>query len=234
MKKTAFQSTIDKFKQMIIDGTWAAGERIPTLQQLSKELSVSITTVREALRILENEGIISIEHGRGMYVRNDPLLLKDPTAELKELGDISLISLLEARLLIEPRLAALCAERATDLEVKRLRQQADLMIVQMEKGGSFLETDLEFHQTIVAGAREPVLSRMNEAILPLLQEGRRQTNTLPNMRTKSSNYHVLIAIAIEERNSEQAYLLMQNHIEQMLEPLKKAREAQGETDRNQG
>lgn len=52
------------------------------------------------------------------------------------------------------------------------------------------------------------------------------------MRTKSSNYHVLIAIAIEERNSEQAYLLMQNHIEQMLEPLKKAKEAQGEIEGN--
>lgn len=108
------------------------------------------------------------------------------------------------------------------------------MIVQMEKGGSFLETDLEFHQTIVAGAREPVLSRMSEAILPLLQEGRRQTNTLPNMRTKSSNYHVLIAIAIEERNIEQARQLMQSHIEQMLEPLKKAKEAQGEADQMKG
>lgn len=106
-KQTAFQATIELMKQKIIGGEWAPGDRLPTLQQLAVDFSVSVTTVREALRILESQGNVSIEHGRGMYVRNDPLLLDDPAAGLEELDNISIVDLLEARLLIEPELAAL-------------------------------------------------------------------------------------------------------------------------------
>ncbi|WP_410768544.1 FadR/GntR family transcriptional regulator [Fontibacillus sp. BL9] len=221
MKKSTFTTTIDLLKKKIVDGEWPAGSRIPTLQQISKELEVSVTTVREALRALESQGNVSIEHGRGMYVRNDPLLLEDPTANLKELGDISLVKLLEARLLIEPELAALSAERATHTESKQLREMADAMILQMEDGGPFLDTDLSFHRLIAESAQHPVLLRMMESIYPLLAEGRKQTNTLPHMRTKASNYHILIAIAIEERQPEQARQLMYYHINDMLQALKK-------------
>jgi len=221
MKKTAFTTAIDLLKQKIISGEWPPGSRIPTLQQISKELEISVSTVREALRTLESQGNVSIEHGRGMYVRNDPLLLEDPTANLKELGDISLVKLLEARLLIEPEVAALSAENATASQVKQLRALADAMIKQMGEGGPFLETDLAFHHLIAESAQQPVLQRMLESIYPLLSEGRKQTNTLPHMRTKASNYHTLIAIAIEERRSEQAKQLMYHHIQDMLNALKK-------------
>lgn len=219
-KQTAFQATIELMKQKILAGEWAPGDRLPTLQQLAADFSVSVTTVREALRILESQGNVSIEHGRGMYVRNDPLLLDDPAAGLEELDNISIVDLLEARLLIEPELAALAAQRADEDQIRRLRELADRMVQQMEEGGSFFETDLAFHQLIAEGAANPVVARMLHSILPLLAEGRKQTNTLPNMRTKASNYHVLIAIAIEERQSETARQLMESHIQSMLTTLK--------------
>lgn len=220
-KKTTFTMTIDVLKQKIISGEWPPGSRLPTLQEISKDLAVSVSTVREALRTLESQGNVSIEHGRGMYVRNDPLLLEDPTSDLKELGDISLVKLLEARLLIEPELAALSAEHATRSQVKQLRALADSMVNQMEEGGPFLDTDLSFHRLIAESSQHPVLFHMLESIYPLLSEGRKQTNTLPHMRTKASNYHILIAIAIEERHCEQARQLMHSHIYDMLEALKK-------------
>lgn len=219
MKKTVFETTINLFKQKIIDKEWAPGDRLPTLQQLANQFSVSVTTVREALRTLESQGLISIEHGRGMYVRNDPLLLEDPTMKLEELGDISLVTVLEARLLIEPELAALCAKYASQSQVKRLRELTTQLDQEMKAGGSYLDTDLAFHQVIVEGAKNPVLGRMMEAIMPLLKNGRKQTNTMPNMRTKASHYHALIAIAIEEQQCEKARSLMHSHITDMLEAL---------------
>lgn len=220
MKKTAFTAAIDQLKQKIITGEWPPGSRIPTMQQISKEIGISVSTIREALRTLESQGNVSIEHGRGMYVRNDPLLLENPAANLKELEDISLVKLLEARILVEPELAALSAKHATHDQAKQIRELADSMIMQMKNGGPFLDTDLSFHRLIAESAQQPVLSRMMESIYPLLSEGRKYTNTLPHMRTKSSNYHVLIAIAIEEKNSEQARQLMYHHINDMLQTLK--------------
>ncbi|MBY9079101.1 FadR family transcriptional regulator [Paenibacillus sp. HN-1] len=220
-KQTAFQATMELMKQKIQSGEWAPGDRLPTLQQLAADFSVSVTTVREALRILESQGNVSIEHGRGMYVRNDPLLLDNPAAALKELEDISLVDLLEARLLIEPELAALAAQRADETQVRRLRELAERMVRQMEEGGPFFETDLAFHQLIAESASNPVLARMLNSILPLLAEGRKQTNTLPHMRTKASNYHILIAIAIEEHDNGTARQLMDSHIRSMLTSLRK-------------
>ncbi|NOU62497.1 FCD domain-containing protein [Paenibacillus sp. LMG 31461] len=216
MKTMAYETAIQAIKEKIKTGEWKAGDRLPTVQQLAVELSLGISTVREALRILENQRIVSIEHGRGMYLRNDPLLLEDPTTTLEQLGNISLVSLLEARLLIEPELASLCAKHATDSQIQQLRYLADQMVVQMQKGGDFFETDMAFHQLIAEGSNNPVLIRMMSMIAPISVEARKQTNTIPNMRTKASNYHILIAIAIEERHAEQAKLLMEAHIREML------------------
>lgn len=67
-KQTAFQATIELMKQKIIVGEWAPGDRLPTLQQLAVDFSVSVTTVREALRILESQGMSALNTGAGcMY-----------------------------------------------------------------------------------------------------------------------------------------------------------------------
>lgn len=220
MKKMSYENALDQIKQKIASSEWKPGDRLPTLQQMAEQFSVGVSSIREALRILENQRVVSIEHGRGMFVRNDPLLLEDPAAKIRELGDISLLTLLEARLVLEPELAYLCAERAKPQQIKQLRYLADLMVEQMKTGGDYLITDLSFHNLIAEGAFNPVLAKMISTISDFLAESRRLTNTLPNMRTKASNYHVLLAIAIEERQAEQARMLMKAHLNDMASALK--------------
>ncbi|WP_135553912.1 FadR/GntR family transcriptional regulator [Paenibacillus cymbidii] len=231
MKKMTYATALEQIRRKIETGEWKPGDRIPTLQQIAAELAVGVSSVREALRILENQRVVSIEHGRGMFVRNDPQLLEDQAGKLRELGGMSLLTLMEARAVLEPELAAFCAERASRELARELRRLADLMAEQMDKGGDFFATDLRFHSLIAEGADNPVLANMLAAISDQLLESRRQTNTLPNMRTKSSNYHVLIAIAIEERNAEQARSLMRAHILDMGAALRKERAAHA-NDRN--
>lgn len=226
MKKMTYLTALDQIKHKIESGAWKPGDRLPTLQQIAVELSVGVSSVREALRILENQRIVSIEHGRGMFVRNDPLLLEDPASKIRALGDLSLLTLLEARAVLEPELAAFCAERATAQQVKELQHLAELMVEQMRSGGNYFDTDLRFHTVIAEGANNPVLAKMLGAISDLLAESRRQTNTLPNMRTKSSSYHQLIAIAIAEREPERARMLMKAHIDDMAAALRKGAKAE--------
>lgn len=225
MKPMIYETALQLVKQKIESGEWKPGERIPTLQQLSRDLSISVTSIREALRVLENQGIVSIEHGRGMFVRNDPLLLDNPASKIRELGDVSLLTLLEARLILEPELAALCAERAAAPQVKQLRHLAERMLNEMKHGGDYFATDLQYHNLIAEAANNPVLATMLSAISDLLAESRRQTNTLPNMRTKSSSYHLLIAVAIEERQAEQARSLMKAHISDMILAIKNGKKS---------
>lgn len=217
MKKLAHETILELMKEKITTGIWKPGDRLPTLAQLAEEFGISITAVREGLRILESQRIVSIEHGRGIFVTNDPAMLDDPTARIRRMENSSLLHLLEARMVLEPELSGLCAVRATMSQRRQLRQLAAMMAEQMEHGGDFFATDLQFHHTIADGADNPVLAQMLAAISDLSAVGRQETNRLPDMRVKASNFHNLIAIAIDSRNAEQARELMRMHIHDMIE-----------------
>ncbi|SFB26259.1 GntR family transcriptional regulator, transcriptional repressor for pyruvate dehydrogenase complex [Cohnella sp. OV330] len=186
------------------------------MQELASRYGLSLTAVREALRLLESRRVVSIEHGRGIFVRNDPGLLEDPMAPIKGMEIRSLLELLEARLAIEPELAAYCALRASAAQAKSIRELSDLMEAQMKRGEEHFQTDVRYHQEIAEGAGNPLLAQMLSVVADLSAQGRRETDKLPLMREKAASYHRLIAIAIQERELEQARALMKAHIQDMI------------------
>lgn len=216
IKKLAHEEIMEQLQARIRSGEWKPGERLPTMQQLASQYGLSRTAVREALRLLESRRIVSIEHGRGMFVSNDPGLLEDPMAPIKGMETRSLLELLEARHAIEPELAAYCAMRSSASQAKSIRELADLMEAQMKRGEDHFETDVRYHQEIADGAGNPLLARMLSVVADLSAQGRRETDKLPHMREKAASYHRLIAIAIHERQAAQARALMQAHIQDMI------------------
>ena len=89
----------------------------------------------------------------------------------------------------------------------------------MHVSDNFLKTDLQFHQLIADGAKQPSLKIMTNSLAEYQISARRMTNTLPLMRTKAALYHQLIAAAISTRSAEEAKKLMTMHIESMILPL---------------
>lgn len=220
MKKLAHEEIIERMKSRIVSCEWKPGERLPTMQQLAGEFKLSLTAVREALRILENERIVSIEHGRGVYVSNNPELLNNPMSGMRGMEAGTLLQLLEARLVIEPELAAYCAVRASTPQVKEILHLALIMEEQMKQGEEHFSTDVGFHQKIAEGANNPLLAQMLTVVADLSAQGRRETDKLPHMQAKAISYHKLIAIAIEERQTDQARFLMKSHIQDMINSVK--------------
>lgn len=80
-----YLQVIDKIKMDIETGTYEAGERLPSEFELSKQLGISRATLREALRILEDEGIITRRHGVGTFVCSKPLF----TSGIEELFSVT-------------------------------------------------------------------------------------------------------------------------------------------------
>jgi len=216
MKKLAHEEALERMQERIRTGEWKPGERLPTMQRLASEFKIGLTAVREALRVLESRRIVSIEHGRGIYVGQDPSLLEDPVAGLRRMDTGSLLQLLEARLALEPELAAYCAERSTAAEARSIRELADRMEEQIRSGEDHFETDVRYHREIADGAANPLLAEMLSVVANLSAQGRRETDKLPLMREKAIGYHRLIAIAIQERQADQARILMKAHIQDMI------------------
>lgn len=67
-----YQQIVEAIKHQVATGTLAAGERLPTVRKLASDLNVDRNTTLRAYRILHREGVISLEHGRGTFVRSKP------------------------------------------------------------------------------------------------------------------------------------------------------------------
>src|SRR5436190_20889601 len=108
---------IETIKEMIVRGDVRAGQRLPPERELAAQLGVSRPSLREAIRALIALNILDSRHGDGTFVSSlEPDLLIKPIDFVLQVNDGGMDALFEARRELEAGIAALAAERATDLE----------------------------------------------------------------------------------------------------------------------
>ncbi len=216
-----YESVIDEIKRRIADGTLAPGQRLPSNQQLSQELNVGVSSVREALRTLATSGVVSIKQGSGVFVS---LQLPSP-GELRQRFTItevtSLSHLMEARRIIEPEVAALAAERATPEQIHTIQDYAQQMNRNFRAGRDWMEADLGFHQSLYISAGNPIIESMLQHVNDLLIDSRRETMRDRQVTERSCQYHLMIASAIADRKPMLARAMMQEHMEDAIAVFKR-------------
>lgn len=159
------QWATERIKTMIADGTLSPGDRLPTERELSGELGVSRSSMREAIRALTTLGVLEVRHGSGVYVSAlRPRDLLDTFSVLAEVSQgQTLIEVLQVRRMLEPAATALAAARADEEQLNRLGTILD----RIESGGSEGETvaaDLTFHQAIVDITGNATLAAINDGL----------------------------------------------------------------------
>lgn len=206
-----FRSLLVDLQQRIRAGEWTPGEHLPSITHLADSFGVSTGSVREALRSLQSQGMVRIEHGRGVIVVSTQADTQIPAHEITP-NMASIIALAEARRLIEPELAAMAAERGTHAELNHIQQLAITMEQDVNAGLDFVDADTAFHHSIASASHNPVLQQMMWNVRDLFALSRQLTSHEHGMTSRAVRYHRLIADAICERNAPQARLLMQAHM----------------------
>lgn len=213
-RNRVYQDIFEQLQQRIRQGDWLPGERMPSITQLAKELKVGAGSVREALRSLQSIGLVKIEHGSGVYV-----LGTRPSTELsshfRNVGDGLILALAETRRILEPALASLAAERATEEELTEIEKIVHRMEENSQQGKDFADLDVLFHRQIAQAARNPILYQTMEGVSDLFLESRRAILLDPAALMRALRYHALIVEALRQRNAPQARLLMQGHMNSM-------------------
>ncbi len=211
-----YHQIFEDLQQRIRQGDWLPGARLPSIAQLAKEYQVGAGSIREALRSLQSIGLVKIEHGSGVYITGSR-----PATELsshfQNVGDDQLIALAETRCILEPELAALAAKRGTDNELAEIEELVRQMEEEDKHGNDFAELDVLFHRKIAHAARNPILYQTIEGVSDLLLESRRAVLLNPTLLLRALRYHALIAEALKLRNAPQARLLMQGHMNSMMD-----------------
>ena len=168
-----YEQIVGHIERAIYEGRLRQGQKLPPERQLARDLKASRVAVREALRTLELRGLVDVRQGStgGYFVRevDDRPLVRD-FETLFRLGRVSWSQLVEARRLIEPEVAALAAQRATEVDIKNLGAALEQ---HWEQGGAGLPVRasyLEFHRVLAEAARNPVHAVITHALIELEAE----------------------------------------------------------------
>jgi GntR family transcriptional regulator, transcriptional repressor for pyruvate dehydrogenase complex len=205
---------ITTIKRMIVRGDLRAGQRLPAERELAAQLGVSRPSLREAIRALIALNILESRHGEGTFVSSlDPELLAEPIDFVLQVDDGGIAALFEARHVLEAGIAALAAERASDLELAELEDFAKRGRAKVGDPEAFIEHDVEFHDRIRRAARSPVLASMLGSISTLSLETRCRTAQSQAVRSRALADHVSMAKTLKARDPEAARRAMIAHLD---------------------
>ena len=142
---------------------YKAGDKLPNENELSDELGVSRTTLREAIRILVSEGVLTVKRGKGTYVTNQFERIASGSIEIHEFSDsrVTLRDLYETRMIFEPEAASLACRRASDEEIKKILSLGDICqnhLLRNPTGKERIESEIAFHSSIIEASHNVFLS----------------------------------------------------------------------------
>lgn len=155
---------VEYMTRRIVSGEWPPGHVTPSLRNLSKEAGVSALTVREAIRTLQERGLVETRHGVGTFVRS-PEDGEKTVPWMLGAGDVhDYVELVEAREVIEAAIVRFAIERRTPEQLRQLHDIVDRMRASRTETAPFLEADTDFHITLAEAAHNSVLLRSMLAI----------------------------------------------------------------------
>ena len=217
-----------QIRNLIRDGTLKVGERLPPERTLVEQFGASRACVREALSALEMLGLIECRSGQGNYIKADGSNGAIDGEMLKTLlQDHDAYEIFEARLEMEPNMAALAAERATAEEVEKLKDYVERLRALGEaiiKDGfkdapidQYMEVDRMFHMEVGRAAHNNVLFTVFSGVNLMTKETHwkamksKGLSNEANVKAYAAEHEAILA-AIVEKDSKAAWRESKRHL----------------------
>ncbi len=222
-----YEQIVGHIERAIYEGRLRQGQKLPPERQLARDLKASRVAVREALRTLELRGLVDVRQGStgGYFVRevDDRPLVRD-FETLFRLGRVSWPQLIEARRFIEPEVASLAAQRATEADLKSLGAALEQRWEHAPVAGpAARQSYVEFHRVLAEAARNPVHAVITHALIELEAEVLEPSPELTEADTAQVEAgHRRIFDAIVAGNADEARAAMIAHIEDVQARLERA------------
>lgn len=209
-----YRQIADQLRQLIDDGEYPVGSRLPTERELAEQLGVSRPTVREALIALEVEGRLRIRVGSGIYVIDQPPTAVAATANPPIEGSFEI---LRARAFVESAVAEEAAHLAKSADVARLDRVLAQGKRRQRSRDAYLVFDRDFHTAIAETLDNAVLVRFvgelfDLRINPYFEQLARHTED-QSFRKLAHREHVAIRNAIAASDAAGARAAMHHHLE---------------------
>jgi DNA-binding FadR family transcriptional regulator len=212
-KKSLSQQTADKLYNIIVlERQLEPGDKLPNEVELSRELKVSRTTLREALHILTSQNVLEVHRGRGTYVSPEIDRINDFGFSGLDQVKGQLRDLFELRQIFEPSAARMACQRATPEELAEILARGEAVEDCLRQGADRTQADWAFHAAIVRATHNEYMMRLlpmiNQAVSAAVESGEHKDQLAEDTRRD----HGLIMDFFRKRDAAGAEHAMAIHL----------------------
>ncbi|WP_300002531.1 FCD domain-containing protein [uncultured Cedecea sp.] len=224
--KRQYQEIGLSLQERILKSEFNVGDRLPPERDIAEEMKVSRSVVREAIIMLELQGLVEVRKGSGVYVINIPS--KDSqngqTSMPRSSSDIGPFELLQARQVIESEISGFAARHITKSDIQRLRDVLNSEKNNLASGIEDYDSDELFHLIIAEASQNSVLADIASDLWQRRHESSmwRQLHsriTDNNYRKAWLSDHEKVLVALQKRDSEGACKAMWEHLDNVKQVL---------------
>lgn len=195
-----------------VDSAFLPGEQLPNEYELSDQLQVSRTTLREAIRILVAHDVIEIKRGKGTFIKADFNPQKNGHLNGLLHAKVSMKDLFEMRLIFEPEAAYYATLRATDQELERIFQYGREIEKKIKQNADRTEVEQQFHRAIANATHNELMERLMPVLYQAIDQGVVLSKRNETVEENTIRDHQLIMEFMRARNAEGAKSAMKIHI----------------------
>jgi GntR family transcriptional regulator, transcriptional repressor for pyruvate dehydrogenase complex len=215
---------VDQIKEAVFQKKLKPGDKLPSERQLMDQFKTSRVTIREALRTLEQFGILEIKRGMdgGAFI-SDPntKFINNFLQDMFSMGRIKIPNLTEARMAIEPFSVKLATERITEDFLQKVRRNIDEAreCLDRKNMNDARLLDLEFHRLIAQASQNPVIFFLIDSIMDIMENNISSIPLPIKPVERTDQCHEEIYAALRDRDVQRAQDLMLKHIHEIQDAL---------------
>jgi len=208
-RRTLHDELLDRLRQMIVDGELAPGSKVPE-KALCEQFGVSRTPLREALKVLANEGLVTLTPNRGAMVSE--LTLADLEEAFPVMGALEALS------------GELACANITPAEVAEIQRLHGEMLTHYERGelSAYFSTNQRIHELMLDAARNPTLTTLHRSLAGRIRQARYLANMSPERWQQAVDEHEGMIAALTKRDGVALGELLKRHLANKFETVKEA------------
>jgi GntR family transcriptional repressor for pyruvate dehydrogenase complex len=214
---------VAQVKNAIFSGVFRPGDKLPPETEMKKMFNVSRVPLREALRSLEEMGLVTIKPGvlGGAFVAQMGIKsVSDSLANMMRLGKITIRDIWELRILIEPNICELASERCSSWDIKQIEDLLAVRETAVRTRKTPVVSNIDFHQALARSINNPLAILIMDAIGEILMENFKKFTFSLRDHQKINEFHREILGYVKKRNGKRAGELMKGHLSDVGKRLK--------------
>ena len=197
-------AVVSKLQQQLSLGEYQPGEKLPSEPELMEQFGVGRSTIREAIRILANTGVLSVRQGSGTFVQ-EQMGITEPLSQ--RLRRAAAQDLDEVRQLLEMKTAEKAALHRSKKDIEKMKtllKQWEIAAKAGDTEGAIL-ADIQFHMAIASAGRNDILADLYRTFAEHLTRHFRQLHHNTEAFIRTQQLHESLLKSIVDQNPEKAW-----------------------------